>query len=250
MNEYLCQIMTMSKILLVLFFAVVTLECAHAQRSHKVTKSRYHFSTPKPRGSKAKIICPTFDKSRYPLHGLGIKLGDPFAVTYKFYPNKRVSFAVDFGKAASGLYNSYFRDKFKEYVSQDNFLPAASSISYISHRVESDFIGEAKILFHLDAGKISEGLQGYVGAGWEWKRTDLRYDYEFNQNANDIGTDDPFGSFNRSRVTMGPQLIIGIEYAYFTVPIAAFMEVEYFTDIQADPGFQRFEGGVGLTYIF
>ncbi|HEY9489398.1 MAG TPA: hypothetical protein VIQ51_13730, partial [Chryseosolibacter sp.] len=61
---YLCQIMTTTKILLVLFFAVVALDCAQAQRSHKVTKSHYHFSTPKPRGSKAKIICPTFDKSR------------------------------------------------------------------------------------------------------------------------------------------------------------------------------------------
>jgi hypothetical protein len=49
---------------------------------------------------------------------------------------------------------------------------------------------------------------------------------------------------------MGPQVIIGIEYAYFQIPISAFMELEYFMDVQADPGWQRFEGGVGLRYIF
>ena len=43
---------------------------------------------------------------------------------------------------------------------------------------------------------------------------------------------------------------MGIEYAYFNIPISAFMELEYFTDIQADPGWSRFEGGVGLRYVF
>jgi hypothetical protein len=28
------------------------------------------------------------------------------------------------------------------------------------------------------------------------------------------------------------------------------MEVEFFTDVQADPGWRRFEGGVGLRYVF
>ena len=49
---------------------------------------------------------------------------------------------------------------------------------------------------------------------------------------------------------MGPHLVAGIEYAYFQLPISAFLEVEYFTDILADPGWKRFEGGVGLRYIF
>jgi hypothetical protein len=49
---------------------------------------------------------------------------------------------------------------------------------------------------------------------------------------------------------MGPQIVGGIEYAYFQLPLSAFMEVEFFTDVQADPGWQRFEGGVGLRYIF
>jgi hypothetical protein len=49
---------------------------------------------------------------------------------------------------------------------------------------------------------------------------------------------------------MGPQVAVGIEYSYFSIPISAFMELEYFTDIQADPGWTRLEGGVGLRYVF
>jgi hypothetical protein len=242
--------MQLSKVLLVALIVLIGFECVHAQRSRQVTRSRNHFSIPKVRGNKAKIICPAFDNNKYPFHGLGFKLGDPFAVTYKFYPNKRLSFAVDLGKAASGLYNRYFREKFNFYVMEDTFPSNESSLTYLTHRVRSDLIGEIKLLYHVDAKKISEGLQGYAGIGWEWKRTQLKYDYQYNQANNDPPLENPFGSFDRNRVTMGPQIVLGIEYAYFSIPISAFMEVEYFTDIQADPGWQRFEGGAGLRYIF
>lgn len=241
--------MRVSKILLIAFIALLAWECALAQRPGKVTRSRYHFSTPKVRGNKAKIICPAFDNSKYPFHGLGFKLGDPFAVTYKFYPNKRLSFAFDVGKAASGLYNRYFREKFNMYVREDTLPSSESSLVYLTHRVKSDLIGEVKVLYHIDGKRISDGLQAYAGVGWEWKRTQLVYDYQYIQGASQQ-QEDPFGSFERNRVTMGPQFVLGIEYAYFSIPISAFMEVEYFTDVQADPGWQRFEGGVGLRYIF
>ena len=237
------------KVLLVAFTCLIAVECATAQKSTRAIKSRNQFSSPRVRGQKAKIICPTFDKTKYPLHGIGFKLGDPFAITYKYYPNKRISVAVDVGKAASGLYNRYFREKFDSYVLSDTFPSNESSLSYLTHRVRSDLIGELKVLYHIEAKKISEGLQAYAGIGWEWKRTQLKYDYVYNQ-GNNPSVEDPFGSFQRNRVTMGPEFVVGIEYAYFPIPISAFMEVEYFMDVQADPGWQRFEGGVGLRYIF
>ncbi len=220
----------------------------HAQTGKKIKRTRYHYATPKVRREKARIICPVFDNSKYPFHGLGIKLGDPFAITYKYYPNKHIALAIDAGKAASGLYNHYFREKFNSYISNDSIPSGESPLVYLAHRVKSDFIGEIKVLYHLDAKKISEGLRGYAGIGWEWKRTALRYDYL--DSAANGKTEDPFGSFDRTRVTMGPQLVLGIEYTYFRIPISAFMEGEYFTDVQADPGWSRFEGGVGLRYLF
>ena len=237
-------------------FCLLCQETALAQPSRNSGKStftrRYHnYKAPMVRGHKAKLLCPVFDNSEYPLHGLGFKLGDPFGFTYKYYANKKFAVALDFGKPSSGLYNRYFREKFPIYEGEADTLSDNASLSYSSHKVRSDFVAEVKFLFSVDAGKVSEGLQLYVGAGWQWKNTGLRYHYFYNlttPNGGDL-LNEP-GYFDRRRVTMGPQLVLGIEYAYFELPISAFMEVEFFTDIQADPGWQRFEGGVGLRYIF
>ena len=107
-------------ILLTILCFVLTEHCV-AQRSNgknAYSKSRLGLRTPKVKGYKAKIVCPIFEKSQYPYHGLGFKLGDPFALTYKYYPNEHFSFGVDFGKASSGLYNRYYREKFQEYGNQ------------------------------------------------------------------------------------------------------------------------------------
>jgi hypothetical protein len=213
------------------------------------TRERFNHNATRVRGSKAKIVCPIFQESKYPYHGLGVKLGDPFAITYKFYPNKNIAIAADLGRPASGLYNRYFREQFNSYV-QDT-VTAGASVIYLTHLVKSDYIAELKLLYHIDAGKISPGLQVYVGAGWEWKRSRIRYDYQYDaSNVPDPNAETPFGNFIVSRLTQGPQAVIGFEYSYFQLPISAFMELEYFTDIQLDPGWRRVEGGVGLRYVF
>ncbi len=239
-------------ILLVLSLVVCT---AHAQRT-KVngkgksvyTQKRFNVNATRVRGEKAKIVCPIFVNSKYPFHGFGFKLGDPFALTYKFYANKRLAFVADVGKPASSLYNRYYREKFDQYIVTDTFSTSEARLIPITHKVKSDIVVEGKLLYHIDVSKISQGLQLYVGGGWEWKRTSLQYDYTYS--TGDFRNLDEFGRFHRQRVTMGPQLVMGIEYAYFHIPISAFMELEYFSDIQADPGYSRLEGGVGLRYIF
>src|SRR4051812_45516712 len=118
-----------------LFLACGVAEAQHKNGKNAYSHSRMGFKSPKVRGQKAKLICPVFDKSQYPYHGIGFKLGDPFALTYKYYPNKKFSFAVDFGKASSGLYNSYFREKFQGYALQaKDTLSDNSSLSYTFHR--------------------------------------------------------------------------------------------------------------------
>ena len=211
------------------------------------TRERYNHAAARVKGAKAKTVCPIFESSKYPYQGLGIKLGDPFAITYKYYANKRFAFVADFGKASSGLYNRYFAEKFYEELDRNTFSTGEDSLRYYTHKVISDLIGEAKLLYHIDAKKISPGLQFYIGAGWEWKYTKLQYDFLYRESASDP---DKFGRIKRTRFTMGPQAVVGIEYAYFKIPISAFMELEYFRDVQADPGWSRVEGGVGLRYVF
>jgi len=194
--------------------------------------------------AKARIMCPIFENNQYPYQGIGVKLGDPFAITYKFYPNKHWALALDAGKAASGLYNRYYRDLFTSFLPDS--LEGAETIRYLTHKATRDLFIEAKFLYQWNADKISEGLQFYVGAGWQWRSTTLEYDYLYENGP----FDSQFNKFTERRSTYGPVVLTGIEYAYFSIPISAFIEVEWFTDVLLDPGYQRFQGGIGLRYVF
>ena len=214
------------------------------RRTHSISKgTSFNKRSSK---SKAKIDCPLDDPSQYPLHGIGIKLGDPFAVTYKFYLSEHFGIALDFGKAASGLYNRYYREKFDEYVDVDT--AQEGRVSYLTHRANTDWVGELKFLWHFDVKGITPGLKVYFGIGPEIKSTQLTYQYIYSSNNNDNINE--LGEFDRKRSTFGPQLSLGIEYSYFQIPISAFMEVELFNDVSLDPGWRRFEGGAGLRYLF
>lgn len=218
---------------------------ALAQVKKSVRSSQYR--VPRVNGNKARIVCPIFEASRYPYQGIGFKLGDPFALTYKFYANKHFSFAADAGKAASGLYNKYYRGSFQGYL--PDTLKKDQTISYLAHKAVTDWFIETKFLYQWDVEKISKGLQLYAGLGWQWRNTKLVYDYNFNDRS--LNQDDgKFGKLTENRFTYGPVAVVGFEYSYFSLPVSAFIEVELFTDALLDPGYQRFQGGVGLRYVF
>jgi hypothetical protein len=205
------------------------------------------YGMPKVTRGKAIIMCPIFVESKYPYQGIGFKLGDPFALTYKYYPSKQWSFAVDAGKAASGLYNKYYREAFATYL--PDTLATNQNIQYFTHTVPFDWFLEAKFLYQWDAEKISKGLRLYAGLGWQWRSTSINYQY---LRVSDTRPSS-FGkleNFSQHRFTYGPVVLVGFEYSYFTLPLSAFIEVEMFTDALIDPGYQRFQGGVGLRYIF
>lgn len=230
---------------IILALLLVTVDCWSQAKSKSVRSST--FRVPRVTGNKARIICPIFEQSRYPYQGIGFKLGDPFALAYKFYPSKHFSFAVDAGKAATGLYNKYYRAAFSSYL--PDTLSPDQSITYLAHNAVVDWFLETKFLYQWDAEKISKGLQLYAGAGWQWRNTVLEYDYNFNDRSSNQD-DGKFGKFQETRFTYGPVLLVGFEYSYFSLPVSAFIEVEVFTDALIDPGYQRFQGGVGLRYVF
>ncbi len=219
---------------------------AQEARHTTLKKSAKNRSYRAPSISKAKsrVICPIFTQSQYPYQGIGIKLGDPVVLSYKYYPNKKWAFGADIGKAASGLYSKYYREAFAGYL--PDTLPGEETIKYISHRAITDWYAEAKFLYQWSAEKISPGLQLYAGLGWQWRSTRLEYDYVYEDGL----FENELGKFKRSRFTYGPSAIVGFEYSYFSLPMSAFIEIEWFTDALLDPGYNRFQGGIGLRYIF
>jgi hypothetical protein len=226
-----------------LLVMLATLCLAQKQNNGKssYTRSRFNFNAPRVRGSKARIVCPIFKESKFPYQGIGAKLGDPFALTYKFYANKNFAIAADVGKASSGLYSRYYRSKFNEYVKTDT-LTNGATITYVNSRVKQDWMAEVKVLFSFDVKKISPGLQIYGGVGVQAKNTVIEYTYLY--------FDNTIGIFNQNRFTIGQTTALGVEYSYFHLPVSAFMEMELFTDVYKDPGVMRFQGGVGLRYVF
>jgi hypothetical protein len=230
--------------LLLFLFSVA----AHAQERKNPTlkKSAKNRAMRSPSVSKykARTICPIFENSTYPYQGIGIKMGDPVALTYKFYPNEHWAFAIDAGKAASGLYSKYYRKVFNEYV--PDTLSDGASLKYLTHDALADLLVEVKFLYQWNMEKVSPGLQLYAGLGWQWRNTKLDYAY--------IWEDGPFenslGHFNVQRFTYGPVGVVGFEYSYFTLPLSAFIEIEGYMDALLDPGYKRFQGGVGLRYVF
>lgn len=218
--------------------------CYSQEARHTKSKGSRNLRSPSISKAKSRVICPTFEQSAYPYQAFGFKLGDPVALTYKYYPNDRWAFAADVGKVASGLYSKYYRKNFQSYI--PDTLSGEKSIRYLSHRALQDWYFEAKVLHQWNASKISPGLQLYAGLGWQWRSTKLEYSYiyengPFNSN---------LGNFKRSRFTYGPTAIVGFEYSYFSLPLSAFIEIEMFTDALLDPGYNRFQGGVGLRYVF
>ncbi|HTH55158.1 MAG TPA: hypothetical protein VL728_03885 [Cyclobacteriaceae bacterium] len=186
--------------------------------------------------NKARIVCPIFNVNQYPYQGIGVKLGDPFAITYKLYPSRHWAFAADVGIPSGGLYHDYYRGLFKSYTPSD-------TLKYVTHKSTSDLFIETKFFYQWDIESISKGLQLYAGLGWQWRSTTLNYTYSY-------ASGSQYGDFSRSRFTYGPVVVLGFEYAYFTWPVSAFIEVEMFTDDMADPGYRRFQGGIGLRYVF
>jgi hypothetical protein len=231
------------KTITLLFILLISVgEAAFSQVRKSVRSASYR--VPRVSRNKAIIMCPIFEESKYPYQGIGVKLGDPFALTYKFYPSKQWSFAVDAGKAASGLYNNYYRSIFNSLL--PDTLGKDQAVKYLTHSLNFDWFLEAKFLYQWDAEKISKGLQLYAGLGWQWRNSTLQYDYirEIDR------VESKFGKFTENRFTYGPVVLVGFEYSYFSLPVSAFIEVEMFTDVLIDPGFQKLQGGVGLRYIF
>jgi hypothetical protein len=215
-----------------------------AQVRKSVTSGR--FRVPNISREKAIVVCPIFQNSKYPYQGIGFKMGDPLALTYKYYPNKNWAFTADVGKAASGLYNRYYRSLLPTYL--PDTLSSEQSFNYLQHRALTDWFIETKFLYQWDASKISKGLQFYAGLGWQWRSTTLQYDFLFVDSL--FPNDSQFEQLTQTRFTYGPVGTVGFEYSYFNLPISAFIEVVWFTDVLLDPGYQRFQGGVGLRYVF
>lgn len=230
----------LKSILLVAFF--MSFSYSFAQYNTKSLTQKYG-KTNKPlkfkMNKKMAVICPVFEPSEYPYQGIGFRAGDPFALTYKLYATKWLAFSIDGGISAYGLY----KDRYKElYVNS----PQADSLTYLNHQVQKDVSFSGKVSFYQEGPKFMKGLDIYAGFGWQMRFAEILYGHN-----EDLGNGiNEFGTSTSQYDYMGPEVHLGLEYAYFDLPMSAFLEANVFYDITYQPTFIKFQFGIGIRYIF
>lgn len=188
---------------------------------------------------KMAVICPIFHPSEYPYQGIGFRAGDPFTITYKLFATKWLAFSIDGGIAAFGLY----KDRYKELYQNS---PEADTLIYLNHQVLKDVVFTGKISFYQEGPDFMKGLDIYAGIGWQMRFAEILYGYN-----KDIGSGiNEFGSTTKQFDYAGPEFHLGLEYAYFDLPISAFLEGNVFYDLTFEPTFIKLQFGIGVRYVF
>lgn len=186
---------------------------------------------------KMAVICPIFDPDEYPYQGIGVKVGDPVAITYKLYVTRKFAISFDGGSAVFFLYDKYHRDNFTNFEEFD-------TLSYMNHKVNKDIVIQARALIHSQALDANlSGMDVYFGAGWQFRNHEVEYEFL------DSGTGQQ-GRRTISEFSSGPEIVLGIEYAYFEIPLSAFAEVNLFKNLGIDNSNPRIQGGIGIRFVF
>jgi hypothetical protein len=198
------------------------------------------YNNPSSVRAKTGSAVPLFDEAGFPYQGIGIKLGDPMALTFKFYFSERLALEADFGRTLSALYGSYYQGLFDLY-----FPDPADVLTYSDHSVSSDWVGNLKLLYHVPAGELAKGLRFYAGPGWQVRDGKIDYTYSDTSSGGNLS--------QTTRVpnqTQGITLTAGVEYSNFDGPVVLFAEGVLFFDLDQDRGWTRLQGGVGVRFVF
>ncbi|MDX5339056.1 MAG: hypothetical protein LPK25_08515 [Cyclobacteriaceae bacterium] len=173
--------------------------------------------------------------------GAGVRLGEPFSLTYKDFIEDYLSFEVMLG---SGGVNSseYYQKSF------DNNPPSSNAV-YVSHSASRGVSLNFRLALHediTDMFEIEQGyLLGYAGAGIQLRSTNVDYVYD-----RFSGTGPTQRLFEeRSNFDLGPEAFGGAEYYFDDTPISVFAEIGLFIEL-VDRVNMRGQGGIGIRYLF
>lgn len=175
-------------------------------------------------------------------HHVGIRIGEPFSITYKTYLNEQFSLEAMVGRAGANS-GEYYRRAF------NNKMPAPGSF-YGSHSSSNGFSVNFRGAYNEDISSefdIGEGaLFAYGGAGLQLRSVGVNYVY-YNEGRNMSNI--PLYE-KRTNVDFGAEGFIGSEYFFEDLPLSVFAEVGLFLEIIDRPGHVRLQGGIGARYLF
>lgn len=176
--------------------------------------------------------------------GAGIRLGDPFSLTYKDFIEDYLSLEVMLGSGGVNDAN-YYRRSF------DNNPPAPNAV-FSGFSASRGVSINGRLALHediTDMFEITQGyLLGYIGVGAQLRTTQVNYSY-FVPTDNLQNTGGVLRIEDRSNVDFGPEAFVGAEYYFDEAPISVFAEIGIFLELIDRINF-RGQGGIGVRYLF
>jgi hypothetical protein len=167
--------------------------------------------------------------------GLGIRLGDPFGLSYKYYMQESKALEANLGSTYPGFYSGYFSTIF-------NDIEGYQRATYLGHSVNYSVSLQGRLLFHQDFPENIEGLEWYFGFGAQLRIIGVEYRYLDREN---IRLTDSY-----SDVGFGPEGIVGAEYKIPDTQLTAFVDLSLFMEIVDNPLIFRLQAGLGMRYNF
>ncbi|TDQ14950.1 hypothetical protein DFQ04_2831 [Algoriphagus boseongensis] len=172
--------------------------------------------------------------------GAGVRLGEPFSLTYKDFLDDYLSFEVMVGSGGVNK-GDYYRKSFENN-------PPSSNSFYLNHTADRGISLNFRMALHediTDMFDIEQGyLLGYAGAGAQIRTTRVTYAYQ----PNPIQSG-PFLEEERTNFDFGPEVFGGAEYYFDETPISVFVEIGLFVEL-IDRINMRGQGGIGVRYLF
>lgn len=201
-------------------------------------------------GLNGTYTCVVMQEKKY-IGGIGVKVGAPMALTYKMYFLKRFAFEVAAGISNTSVSEQQIVDNFLEETKMEHLGLEIADFGYFMHSIEGVYAAQARFMMHNPipralSSRGFENLDWYVGVGAVMRVIDVKYLYEYRLDPN--RTD--IKSFNQRLVELGPEVMLGFEYAFKEVPLAVFAEMGTFIRINNKDDFHAIQGGLGLRYNF
>ncbi|EKB47383.1 hypothetical protein [Cecembia lonarensis] len=172
--------------------------------------------------------------------GIGLRLGEPFSITYKKFIDDQFAIEGLFGRAGANSAQYYSR-------SFDNNRPTPNAF-YAGHSVSNVLSFNLRGIYHEDLSdelNIDIGyLLGYVGIGAQLRSARVNYAYTDATISTVILRD------NRRNLDFGPEIFAGGEYYFDELPISVFTEIGLFMELIDRFGHLRLQGAIGVRYLF
>ncbi|MFD2200319.1 hypothetical protein [Shivajiella indica] len=173
--------------------------------------------------------------------GIGIRLGEPFSITYKKFLDDHIAIEGMFGGAGANS-ASYYQKSF------DNNRPSPNAF-YAGHSTNSILSFNLRGAYHEDITddlSIDQGyILGYFGVGAQLRTAQVDYAYtDSSLSQNTVFRE------SRTNIDFGPEAFGGAEYYFDELPMSVFAEVGFFMELLDRFGHFRFQGAIGVRYIF